>query len=282
MKIKNLLLTVLSFVLVMALSIGGTMAYLTATDNQVNTMTVGNVAIDQIEQERDGNGGWQDFTQNQSALPAVFSNGTLTHPSYAENKVTLNGKEYSVWSENDKNIVDKFITVKNTGNSDVYFRTIIAIESGDIPLIKETTGTTTGKIRTLCNYMTGDPATDPNCYFIQTLDEAVEINGQNYKIISLTYKAKLAPDETSPASLRQLCLGHNVSSKEMASLGAEWDIIALTQATQAGEWTNEIDEGGAVTKYAPEVALDEAFKEVTAENVQSWFAKLAAEDAKTN
>ena len=55
MKIKKYLLTGLSFVLVAAVAIGGTLAYLTSQDSDVNVMTLGNVDIEQIEQERDAN-----------------------------------------------------------------------------------------------------------------------------------------------------------------------------------------------------------------------------------
>ena len=40
-------------VLVAALSIAGTVAYLQDDDSAVNVMTLGNVSIEQIEQERD-------------------------------------------------------------------------------------------------------------------------------------------------------------------------------------------------------------------------------------
>ena len=52
MKIKNILLSAVSFVLVAALAIGGTLAYLQAEDSDVNVMTLGNVKIEQHEYER--------------------------------------------------------------------------------------------------------------------------------------------------------------------------------------------------------------------------------------
>ena len=59
MKLKNILLSGLSLVLVAALAIGGTVAYLQDDDSDVNVMTLGNVKIEQHEYERkvdaDGN-----------------------------------------------------------------------------------------------------------------------------------------------------------------------------------------------------------------------------------
>ena len=51
-KFKKFLLSVLSLALVAVLSIGGTIAYLTSEDSDVNVMTMGNVKIAQHEYER--------------------------------------------------------------------------------------------------------------------------------------------------------------------------------------------------------------------------------------
>ena len=45
-KFKKALLISASFVLVAAMAIGGTMAYLTDNDSDVNVMTLGNVKIE--------------------------------------------------------------------------------------------------------------------------------------------------------------------------------------------------------------------------------------------
>ena len=71
MKLKKFLLGAVSMVLVAALAIGGTVAYLQDEDSAVNVMTLGNVYIEQIEQERDANGDLVDFTQAKPAYPAV-------------------------------------------------------------------------------------------------------------------------------------------------------------------------------------------------------------------
>lgn len=53
---KKKLMTVLALVLVIAMSVAGTYAYLTSTDEVVNTFTVGNVAITLDEAKVDANG----------------------------------------------------------------------------------------------------------------------------------------------------------------------------------------------------------------------------------
>ena len=83
---KKHLITVVACILVCALSIAGTVAYLTSTDSQHNTMTVGNVKIQQLELQRaDGvdykNGGaiadgdeLVPFVQDQLLFPSTYTN----------------------------------------------------------------------------------------------------------------------------------------------------------------------------------------------------------------
>ena len=59
---KKVLLSVLSLALVAAISIGATLAYLQDDDSDVNVMTLGNVYIEQIEQQR------VDDNANQTTL----------------------------------------------------------------------------------------------------------------------------------------------------------------------------------------------------------------------
>ena len=109
---KKVLLTVGSFVLTAALAIGGTVAYLQSEDSDVNVMTLGNVKIEQIEQERDENGNLVEFTQAKPAFPAV---GNI---AWDATGVKVNGTEYKVFDSGLKNVVDKIVTVNNIGKSD--------------------------------------------------------------------------------------------------------------------------------------------------------------------
>lgn len=59
MKLRNIIILCVCFVLVAAISIGGTLAYLTDRDSEVNTFTIGNVDIDLEE----------DFTQGSTLIP---------------------------------------------------------------------------------------------------------------------------------------------------------------------------------------------------------------------
>ena len=94
--------------------VGSTLAYFTDKDNETNTFTVGNVKIDLIEEERDGNGGKQDFTQDKKLYPIVGS---------------AQGEKDALGMPTAKNYVDKMVTIKNTGSEKAYIRAYFAIPS---------------------------------------------------------------------------------------------------------------------------------------------------------
>ena len=94
--------------------VGASLAYFTDTDEATNTFTAGGVKIDLIEQERDGQGGLQQFTQNQVLMPIVGS---------------AQGEKDDFGQPVAKNYIDKMVTIKNTGKSDAYIRAYFAIPS---------------------------------------------------------------------------------------------------------------------------------------------------------
>ena len=135
---KKHLITVVACILVCALSIAGTVAYLTSTDSQHNTMTVGNVKIEQLELQRaDGvdykNGGaiadgdeLVPFVQDQLLFPSTYTNisdYTAKTPNdeqfwwgpYVTADVTAPGSSNGLWDDNLTGAMDKFVFVKNTG-----------------------------------------------------------------------------------------------------------------------------------------------------------------------
>ena len=285
-----------------ALSISGTMAYLTATDSDVNVMTTGNIKIAQNEYEYDyDKGEFVEFQQDKLALPAVFDNGEKTAPVAAmeedgktAKKVELNGKEMTYWSNTkNANIIDKYITVKNNGNMDIYFRTILAVEIGNINMNSANAGADrTRYFRTMSNYDDSENLNNPEWDYVRkyllendVLDTSVgtwknddpnnenkkiatvEINGQNYMFLVFTHKTALEKGTKSAPSLRQLCLGHGINAKQIESLGPTWNVIALSQAVQASGFDSA------------DVALDLGFGEVTATNVANWFKNIAPTDA---
>ena len=101
-------------VCLIAIAAVGTLAYFTDKDTETNTFTAGGVKIDLIEQERNGQGGLQDFTQDKVLMPIVGS---------------AQGEKDALGQPVAANYVDKIVTIKNTGKSAAYVRAYFAIPS---------------------------------------------------------------------------------------------------------------------------------------------------------
>ena len=148
---KKLLSIALVVVLLAGIAVTGTMAYLTSEDSDVNVMTLGNVYIEQHEYERVVENGvyvvndnidnqksyvLQPFTQFKPLLPIVGDpNEPGDSPAYKgyDNTIVRMTQVKSYGSMQvfaGKNAQDKFVTVKNTGKTDAYVRTLVAIENG--------------------------------------------------------------------------------------------------------------------------------------------------------
>lgn len=111
---KKKILSIALVVAMVAVIAAGSLAYFTDKDDATNTFTVGNVNINLIEQERDGNGGLKNFTNNQKLYPIVGS---------------AQGEKDALGMPIAKNYVDKIVTVKNTGSEAAYIRAYFAIPS---------------------------------------------------------------------------------------------------------------------------------------------------------
>lgn len=111
---KKRIVTIALVVALVAIAAVGTLAYFTDTDNATNTFVVGNVSIDLIEEERDGNGGTKEFTQGKKLYPIVGS---------------AQGEKDALGMPTAKNYVDKMVTIQNTGSEKAYIRAYFAIPS---------------------------------------------------------------------------------------------------------------------------------------------------------
>lgn len=240
MKLKNILLTTVSYVTVAALAIGGTVAYLTSKDSDVNVMTLGNVEIEQVEYERDENGDIVEFTQAKPALPAVYET-----EAWATDGADINGGEYKVFSEDMKNVIDKFVTVNNVGKSEAFVRTIVAIEAPN------------GDPDNLIHISGNKEDTDMTGMFMATID------GVDYFVINFTYKEELAAGEKSAPSLLQLFLDKKTTNEDCELFGNSWDVLVLSQAVQTAGFDT------------PANALNTSFGEVNEANVIEWFSGAA-------
>ena len=280
MKLKNLMLIGLSFVLVAAIAIGGTLAYLTSEDSDINVMTLGNVSIEQHEYERalnedgtyktadiDGVNSYvlQEFTQAKPLLPIVGDpNESNDNPAYAgwDNTVVRMTQVDSYGSMQvfaGKNAQDKFVTVKNTGKSDAYVRTLVAIECG--------TGNP-ALIGTGDRCVAADQAASSTMPWIEYQIGKIVIDNNTYLLFEYVYRGAsdvnrhvngiLPAGDTSYPSLSQVYLKHNATNEDMEAIDGNGngtlDILVISQAVQS--------EGFADA----ETALDAAFGDITTTN----------------
>lgn len=234
-KLKKILLMGVSYALIAALAIGGTLAYLQDSDEAVNVMTLGNVSIEQIEQERDANGKLVPFTQAKPAYPAV---GPI---DWADELIDVNGTECKVFTPELKNVVDKIVTINNVGKTDAFVRTIVALEA---------------------------PGYDPqDLIHINYNDIGVtmsaplttEIKGVEYVIFTFTYTEALAAGAKSAPSLIQLFLDKDADNEFCAKFGTAWEVLTLSQGVQAAGFADA------------QTALNAGFGEVNAANAAKWF-----------
>ena len=264
---KKILALILVVVMAATAVVGGTMAYLTDEDSDVNVMTLGNVSIEQIEQER-GDDGLQEFTQNQTIAPAADVTG-------AKEAITVN--DYDLKIRTGETYVDKIVSVTNNGKSDAYVRTIFAFpEAGDFD-------TTTDAAEQWFHWNgVSDTDTNPHNGWMWGADKVTEwpanaggwdvvenvtISGRKYDIYVATNKNPLAPGESTAPSLlgfyldtRVDCDGTNYIFTDKD--GKEWnlgdistlDVLVFSQAVQ----TEGFDDAWQ--------ALDAAFGDITATN----------------
>lgn len=265
---KKVLAMLLSLTLVVTLTIGGSIAYLQDSDSDVNVMTLGNVTIEQHEQEWDENETeLKDFTDDKPLYPYV---GTLGW----ENKDKDNDA-YRRFTMN--NVVDKYVTVENTGKSDAYVRTIIALEMGEF------TYEEFDKIGISINKVNGDEFKFPGAWN-WTDDFVTEINGNKYNIMVAVHENPLPPkddDDTTDKhitipSLLQVYMDKTATNDDCEKLdgnkNGKYDILVLSQAVQSAGF--EAADGNS----AAQVALDTAFGAANETNVKKWFGDVISEE----
>lgn len=112
---KRSVVLTLCIILCLALSLGGTIAYLTDTDGDVNVMTLGRVKIRLEEFQRDGNGGLEPFEDDRMILPVVGD---------------VSGREQVYGLPENVNFHDKIVrVVGESSNADAYLRVWIGVPS---------------------------------------------------------------------------------------------------------------------------------------------------------
>jgi len=233
---KKSLVMALSIALCAVLAIGGTMAYLSDTDSDVNVMTMGKVTIEQHETDKEG----APFV-DQPMYPAVYDD---TMP------------EENGWFVND-GVIDKVVTVENTGRSEAYLRTIFAFEYDENNVIVK-------------NLNDDDWTWTP-------LNKTVTIKDGTYEIVVAEYKGTLAAGVTTEPSLKQLYMKKEATNEDIENFGDSYKVLVLSQAVQIA---------GFDTAEAAFLAAFQNNEALTADMAAAWFGEIAppfdGENADTN
>ena len=279
-KLKKILLMGVSYVLIAALAIGGTLAYLKDEDSAVNVMTLGNVSIEQHEYERATNADGtyktatidgvtsyvlKKFTQGKSLLPIVGDpslpgdNAGYAGFDSTVVRMTQVGSYGSMQVFAGKNAQDKFVTVENTGKTDAYVRTLVAIECG------------TGNaklIGTGSRCVDADKAATSTMPWIKYEIGKIVVDNNTYFLFEYVYRGAsdvkrhengiLPAGDTTYPNLAQVYLSSTATNEDCIALDGNGngtlDILVYSQAVQA----NGFDDA--------ETALNAGFGDITTTN----------------
>ena len=274
---KKFLALLLVLVIGITAGIGGTVAYLQDTDEDVNVMTLGNVYIEQHEYERVVKDGayvtdtiddvksyvLKDFTQAKPLVPSAIN--TTTWEGWDWDTTVVRMTQVGSYGgmqvfKSASNAQDKFVTVENTGKTPAYVRTIVAIEVGstDGSLI----GTSYHQTWESTDF---DSATDD----VEPLN--VKIGDHNYMVIEYVYKGGELSDgswrhengilpagDTSYPNLSQVYIKSEATNEDLVALDGNGngtlDILVFSQAVQADGFADA------------ETALNAAFGDITEDN----------------
>ena len=257
MKKKVVAIALVACLAVIAIA-GASLAYFTDEDSAVNVMTVGSVAIEQNEQQRGSEGDLEEFVQNKDLSPAVDLRGADNDTTDDAFTVLDEKVGAKVFNPDIKNVIDKFVNVKNTGTKDAYIRTIIAFET-----VIQYEENTTNEINLHDVYFLVNGTYD-YLYNEDGTAMVIEIDGTQYWLAVCTYEDAVAPEATTDYSLRQIALTWDADNEVSPLFGDSYDILCLSQGVQ----TTGFESVGA------DYALNTAFGAITETSAQAWFEAI--------
>ena len=263
---------ILSLCLVVALAatavIGGTLAYFTDTEDEINVFALGNIVIDLVEEQRNADGDeLEAFVDGKLLLPIVGS---------------AQGEKENVGGYNlptAENWVDKIVTVDNEGPQDAYVRVLFAFPA------KMDDAQSAAEMMLHWNYDGDEPAgtwTRTDCGVQVTLGEEKEV----YNVYNLTYNPILTKKGTDGATTASPAItGVYIDSRVNATVDANGNItytmvngrketVSATYAKDTAPKLYVLTQGVQAAGFeaqGADAALTAGFGAVTKENAQTWF-----------
>ncbi len=251
--------------------VGGTLAYFTDTEAEINVFTLGNVVIDLVEEQRNDEGTeLESFEDNKVLLPIVGS---------------AQGEKENVGGYNlptAANWVDKIVTVDNEGTQDAYVRVLFAFPA------KMDDAQSAAEMMLHWNHDGSEAAgtwTRTDC------GVSVILDGETYNIYNFTYNPVLTAKGTDNATTSSPAItGVYIDSRVDATVD-ENGAITYTMVNGRKETVSATyAEGTAPKLYVLVQGVQEAgfenandalvagFGEVTQKNAQKWFDAVATGD----
>lgn len=239
---KKTFAVVMALVLVLAIGIGATMAYLTSTDSAKNTFTVGNVKIDLIESRyhRAGSNGSSDTsipspTTVAQGVPYV-TDGTKI---FTDEEIQEDAKTYAEYfAERSENMVPGVDVVKcpyvvNTGKNDAYIRIRMLLPQDDgLDGMWTATAMTSGEFI---------PLSETYSVYPYAMNYDVEYEGKTYDEFVFLRTEPLAPGEMTTWSVwNYFGIADDATSDTLAGLET-FDVIVFADAIQATGFDNAVD-----------------------------------------
>ena len=270
---------ILSLVLVVALAatavIGGTLAYFTDTEDEINVFTLGNVVIDLVEEQRayDQDGkvtGLEEFKDGKVLLPIVGS---------------AQGEKENVGGYNlptAANWVDKIVTVDNEGTQDAYVRVLLAFPA------KMDDAQSAAEMMLHWNY---DGTETAGTWTRTDCGIKVNLGGEDYNVYNCTYEKVLTAKGTDGATTASPAItGLYIDKRVNATVGENGAItytmvngrketVSATYAKGTAPKLYVLTQGVQEAGFAnADAALTAGFGEVTKDNAQNWFNAVATGD----
>ena len=266
---------IVSLCLVVALAatavIGGTLAYFTDTEDEINVFTLGNVVIDLVEEQRNEAGtGLEEFKDGKVLLPIVGS--------AQGDKVNVGGYNLPTAA----NWVDKIVTIDNEGTQDAYVRVLFAFPA------KMDDAQSAAEMMLHWNHDGTMPA---GVWSHKDCGVKVTLGGVEYNIYNYTYEKVLTAEGTSGATTEYPAItGLYIDSRVNATVDAD-GAITYSMVNGRGETVSaKYTKGTAPKLYVltqgvqeagfanADAALTAGFGVVDATNAQTWFNAVAAGD----
>ena len=249
MKLKEILIGAAAVVLVALVAVGATLAYLTATDEVTNVMTVGDVDIELLEYERvdaktkGDEAAVQEFVDDKLLMPPMLADGfdyaspdaTIKWDEDKDGNAIKPGYTSNIWDpEKISRVGDKMVFVKSTSShTDAYVRLYFAFEAGNYATLEQFQN----KIHLNINEVEWT-------WMWET--RLAEIKGMKCFVACATYNKPISPDEITAISLSQIALDPTATNGDAIAFGDKYDILVVGQAIQSGAFADAkqaLDEG---------------------------------------